>query len=125
MHASTSETYGAAGCASIDEAYPLHGQSPYSASKIAADKMAESLYCSFNLPITTIRPFITYGPHQSARAFIPTVISQALTQDVVKLGLLTPVRDFTFVQGTVSAFIKVAELPGSVSEVFNAGAGGV
>ena len=109
IHTSTSETYGSALYTPIDEAHPLHAQSPYAASKIAADKLAESFYCSFELPVTTIRPFNTYGPYQSARAVIPTIISQALSDDIIKLGSLTPVRDLTFIEDTVSGFIRVAE----------------
>jgi dTDP-glucose 4,6-dehydratase len=107
----------------IDEEHPLQGQSPYAASKIAADKLAESFYCSFALPVATIRPFNTFGPRQSARAVIPTIISQALTDDTIKLGLLTPIRDLTFVEDTVSAFLKVAESATSIGQVFNTGTG--
>ncbi len=110
VHTSTSETYGSARYTPMDEHHPLQGQSPYAASKIAADKLAESFYCSFNLPVATIRPFNTFGPRQSARAVIPTIISQALAGDTIRLGALTPVRDFTFVEDTVAAFMKVAEI---------------
>lgn len=123
IHTSSSETYGTARYAPIDEEHPLQGQSPYAASKIAADKLAESFYRSFELPVATLRPFNTFGPRQSARAVIPTIISQALTSDTINLGLLTPVRDFTFVEDTVSAFIKIAESPQSIGEVFNTGTG--
>lgn len=123
VHTSTSETYGTAIYAPIDEKHPLQGQSPYSASKIGADKIAESYYLSFNLPVATIRPFNTYGPRQSARAVIPTIISQALSQPQIKLGSLTPVRDLTFVKDTVQGFLKIAEAPASVGEVINIGAG--
>lgn len=123
VHTSTSETYGSARYTPIDEEHPLQGQSPYAASKIAADKLVESFYCSFDLPVTTVRPFNTFGPRQSARAIIPTIISQALTRETIRLGLLTPVRDFTFVADTVSAFIKAAESAQSIGEVFNAGTG--
>jgi NAD dependent epimerase/dehydratase len=123
IHTSTSETYGTARYTPINEEHPLQGQSPYAASKIAADKLAESFYCAFALPVATLRPFNTFGPRQSARAVIPTIISQALAGAEVKLGLLTPVRDFTFVDDTVAAFIKVAESPRSVGQVFNAGTG--
>ncbi|MCS6814736.1 MAG: GDP-mannose 4,6-dehydratase [Cyanobacteria bacterium] len=123
VHTSTSETYGTAIYAPIDEKHPLQGQSPYSASKIGADKIAESYYLSFNLPVATIRPFNTYGPRQSARAVIPTIISQALTQPQIKLGSLTPVRDLTFVKDTVRGFLKIAEAPASVGEVINIGSG--
>lgn len=120
---STSETYGTARYAPIDEAHPLQGQSPYSASKIAADKIAESMHLSFHLPVATIRPFNTYGPRQSARAVIPTIISQALAKKTVRLGSLAPTRDFNFVQDTVNGFLAVAESDRSVGEVINIGSG--
>src|SRR5215467_13959268 len=123
VHTSTSETYGSALYTPIDEEHPLQAQSPYAASKIAADKLAESFYCSFDLPIAIIRPFNTYGPYQSARAVIPTIISQALSNDIIKLGSLTPVRDLTFVEDTVSGFIRVAESEKSIGSVFNVGTG--
>ena len=123
VHTSTSETYGSARYTPMDENHPLQGQSPYAASKIAADKLAESFYCSFDLPVATIRPFNTFGPRQSARAVIPTIISQALTGDTIRLGALTPVRDFTFVADTVAAFMKVAESPDTVGQVVNIGTG--
>jgi nucleoside-diphosphate-sugar epimerase len=123
VHTSTSETYGSARYSPMDEDHPLQGQSPYAASKIAADKLAESFYCSFDLPVAIIRPFNTFGPRQSARAIIPTIISQAFAGDTIKLGLLTPVRDFTLVTDTVSAFIKVAESEESIGQVFNVGTG--
>ena len=106
VHTSTSETYGTALYTPIDEKHPLQGQSPYSASKIGADKIAESFYRSFNLPVVTVRPFNTYGPRQSARAVIPTIISQALTQSEIRLGALDPVRDLNYVKDTVQGFIK-------------------
>ena len=123
IHTSTSETYGSALYTPIDEEHPLQAQSPYAASKIAADKLVESFYCSFELPVTTIRPFNTYGPYQSARAVIPTIISQALSDDIIKLGSLTPVRDLTFIEDTVSGFIRVAESGKSIGSVFNVGTG--
>jgi NAD dependent epimerase/dehydratase len=123
VHTSTSETYGSARYTPMDEHHPLQGQSPYAASKIAADKLAESFYCSFNLPVATIRPFNTFGPRQSARAVIPTIISQALAGDTIRLGALTPVRDFTFVHDTVAAFMKVAEVPNTIGQVVNIGTG--
>jgi NAD dependent epimerase/dehydratase len=123
VHTSTSETYGSARYTPMDEHHPLQGQSPYAASKIAADKLAESFYCSFNLPVATIRPFNTFGPRQSARAVIPTIISQALAGDTIRLGALTPVRDFTFVEDTVAAFLKVAETPDTIGQVVNIGTG--
>ena len=122
VHTSTSETYGTALYVPIDEKHPMQGQSPYSASKIGADKMAESYYKSFNMPIATIRPFNTYGPRQSARAVIPTIISQILAgKTEIKLGSLTPTRDFNFVKDTAEAFIKVAESEKTIGEVINSG----
>jgi NAD dependent epimerase/dehydratase len=122
IHTSTSETYGTALYVPIDENHPLQGQSPYSASKIGADKIAESFYRSFNLPVATIRPFNTYGPRQSARAVIPTIISQILLgKTEIKLGSLTPTRDFNYVNDTVEAFVKIAESDRTVGEVINAG----
>ncbi|HBX49162.1 MAG TPA: NAD-dependent dehydratase [Clostridiaceae bacterium] len=122
VHTSTSETYGTALYVPIDEKHPMQGQSPYSASKIAADKMAESFYRSFNLPVAVIRPFNTYGPRQSARAVIPTIISQILSgKKTIKLGSLSPTRDFNFVLDTAEAFVKVAESDNTVGQVVNAG----
>ena len=123
VHTSTSEVYGTALYTPIDEKHPLQGQSPYSASKIGADKIAESYNLSFDLPVATIRPFNTYGPRQSARAIIPTVITQALQKDRVEVGLLSPVRDFTFVKDTVAGFIKVAENDDTAGETVNVGSG--
>ena len=123
VHTSTSETYGTAIYTPIDEKHPLQGQSPYSASKIGADKMAESFYCSFGLPVTTIRPFNTFGPRQSTRAVIPTIITQALTGNTVKLGSLTPVRDLTYVADTANGFIKFAESKKTVGMTVNTGSG--
>jgi len=123
VHTSTSETYGTAQYTPIDEKHPLQGQSPYSASKIGADKIAESYYRSFGTPVATIRPFNTYGPRQSSRAVIPTVISQALTQPVVRLGSLTPVRDLNFVRDTAEGFLAIAESDAALGEVINIGAG--
>ena len=123
VHTSTSETYGTAQYTPIDEAHPLKGQSPYAASKIGADKLAESYYLSFGVPVVTVRPFNTYGPRQSARAIIPTIISQGLSGDVVRLGRLTPIRDLTFVGDTVEGFIKAGECPQAVGELFNLGSG--
>ena len=107
----------------IDEKHSLQGQSPYSASKIGADKIAESFYCSFGLPVTTIRPFNTFGPRQSTRAVIPTIITQALTSDSIKLGSLTPIRDLTYVADTIQGFIKFAESPKTVGKTVNTGSG--
>lgn len=122
VHTSTSETYGTALYVPIDEKHPLQGQSPYSASKIAADKMAESYFRSFDLPVAVIRPFNTYGPRQSARAIIPTIISQLLAgKKEIQLGSLTPTRDFNYVKDTVEAFVKVAESDNTIGEVVNTG----
>ena len=122
MHTSTSETYGTALYVPIDEKHPMQGQSPYSASKIGADMIAESFYRSFNMPIATVRPFNTYGPRQSARAVIPTIISQILSgKKEIKLGSLTPTRDFNYVKDTAEAFIKIAESDNTIGQVINAG----
>lgn len=121
VHTSTSEVYGTALYTPIDEQHPLQGQSPYSASKIGADKLAQSFYTTFNLPVATIRPFNTFGPRQSARAVIPTVITQALTQDSVRLGSLEPRRDFTFVTDTVDAFLRIAAAPQAIGQEINIG----
>jgi len=121
IHTSTSEVYGTARYVPIDENHPLQGQSPYSASKIGADKIAESFYRSFDLPMAIIRPFNTFGPRQSARAVIPTIITQALTKDKVYLGSLHPTRDCTYVKDVTKGFIKVAESPKSIGEVINIG----
>jgi len=123
VHTSTSEVYGTAQYSPIDEAHPLQGQSPYSASKIGADKIAESFFRSFDLPVATIRPFNTYGPRQSARAIIPTIITQALTRDEVHIGSLSPVRDFTFVADTVEGFLRIAESEAAVGQEINLGTG--
>ena len=124
VHTSTSETYGTAIYVPIDEKHPLQGQSPYSASKIGADMIAESFYRSFNLPVATCRPFNTYGPRQSARAVIPTIISQiAAGAKKIKLGSLTPVRDLTYVKDTVEGFVNIAESDRSSGEVINLGVG--
>jgi NAD dependent epimerase/dehydratase len=121
VHTSTSEVYGTARYVPIDETHPLQGQSPYSASKIGADKIAESFFRSFDLPVAIIRPFNTYGPRQSARAVIPTIITQALTGEKIVLGSLHPTRDYTYVKDVVEGFIKIAESPKSVGEVVNIG----
>lgn len=121
VHTSTSEVYGTAQYVPIDEKHALQGQSPYSASKIGADKIAESFYRSFDLPVVTIRPFNTYGPRQSARAVIPTIISQALTRGEVKLGSLDPSRDFTFVLDTVNGFLRAAQTENVLGEEINLG----
>lgn len=123
VHTSTSEVFGTAQYEPIDEAHPLQGQSPYSASKIAADKLCESYYRSFATPVVTLRPFNTYGPRQSARAFIPTIISQALVRQDIRLGALTPMRDMTYVSDTVDGFIRAATVPGIEGESINLGTG--
>jgi len=120
---STSEVYGTARYIPIDEDHVLQAQSPYSASKIAADKIAESFYHSFNLPVAIIRPFNVYGPGQSMRAIIPTIITQALTSDKIMIGSLTPTRDFTYISDTVEGFIKMAESEKNIGEVINIGSG--
>lgn len=121
---STSEVYGTARYAPIDEAHPLQGQSPYSASKIAADKLAESYHLSFGLPVVTLRPFNTYGPRQSARAIIPTVMTQALGgAKRIELGNLSPRRDLTFVGDTARAFELAATVPGIEGETIHVGQG--
>ena len=123
IHTSTSEVYGTARYAPIDEKHPLQGQSPYSASKIGADKMAEAFHLSFGVPVVTVRPFNTFGPRQSARAIIPTIISQCLVSDRVKVGNVKPLRDFNFVANVVDGFIKAAEAEGVEGQTFNLGSG--
>ena len=123
VHTSTSEVYGTAVYVPIDEKHPLQGQSPYSASKIGADKLVESFYRSFEVGVVTLRPFNTYGPRQSARAVIPTIITQALTQDTIHLGNLQAQRDLTYVSDTVDGFLRVGLAPGVEGETFNLGAG--
>jgi NAD dependent epimerase/dehydratase len=123
VHTSTSEVYGTAQREPIDETHPLQGQSPYSASKIAADKLAESYYRSFDTPVVTVRPFNTFGPRQSARAFIPTIISQALVRDEIRLGSLSPERDMTFVSDTVAGFIAAGTQAGIEGATINLGTG--
>lgn len=117
---STSEVYGTAKYVPIDEKHPFQGQSPYSATKIGADRLAESFYRSFNMPITIVRPFNTYGPRQSARAIIPTIITQLLSgRDEIKLGSLTPTRDFNYVKDTVNGFIAIANSENTIGEEIN------
>ncbi len=124
VHTSTSETYGTARYTPIDEEHPMQGQSPYSASKIAADKIAESFFRSFGTPVATIRPFNTYGPRQSARAVIPTIATQALAGLAsVRLGSTTPIRDLTYVDDTVEGFLAVASSDACVGTVTNVGVG--
>lgn len=121
IHTSTSEVYGTAQAQKITEAHPLQAQSPYSASKIGADKIVESFAASYRLPVVTIRPFNTYGPRQSMRAVIPTIISQFLFQEEVRLGSLEPTRDFTFVEDTAEAFFLAGFVEGIEGKVFNLG----
>jgi len=124
VHTSTSETYGTAQYTPIDEKHPLQGQSPYSASKVGADKLAESYFCSFDLPVAVIRPFNTFGPRQSARAIIPTIISQIFAgRDPIQLGALDPVRDFTYVKDTARGFIAIAQADACTGQVTNIGNG--
>lgn len=123
IHTSTSEVYGTAQYTPIDEKHPLQGQSPYSASKIGADKIVESFYCSFGLPATTLRPFNTFGPRQSTRAIIPTIITQALSSDHVKIGSLDPVRDLTFVKDTVNAFVLISSSIRALGKTIHIGTG--
>lgn len=124
IHTSTSEVYGTARFVPITEEHPLQGQSPYSASKIGADQIALSFYSAFNTPVAVLRPFNTYGPRQSARAVIPTIISQiASGQTTIKLGALTPTRDFSFVEDTARGFIKAMETEATNGTVTNIGSG--
>ncbi len=123
VHTSTSEVYGTALYVPIDEAHPLQGQSPYSATKIGADKIAESFFRSFDVPVVTVRPFNTFGPRQSARAVIPTIITQVLSGEAVRLGNLTPTRDMNFVSNTVDGFVAAASAPAAIGETVNLGGG--
>lgn len=123
LHTSTSEVYGTARFVPITEEHPLQGQSPYSASKIGADKLAESFFRSFNTPVVTIRPFNTFGPRQSARAIIPAIAVQVLSGQAVKIGSLVPVRDLNFVGNTVEGYLLAAKSPRAVGEVINLGTG--
>lgn len=123
VHTSTSEVYGTAQYVPIDEKHPLQGQSPYSASKIGADKIVESFHRSFDVPVATLRPFNTFGPRQSARAVIPTIISQALAASEIRLGALDPMRDFTFVSDTVEGFLRMGWYDAAVGQEINIGSG--
>src|SRR5438105_15752622 len=120
---STSEVYGTARTVPIDERHPLHGQSPYAATKIAADALGESYHRAFGLPVTILRPFNTFGPRQSARAIIPAIISQALAREVVQLGRLDPRRDLTYVKDTVEGFLAIAGCDAALGRVVNIGRG--
>ncbi len=120
MVTSTSEVYGTAQYVPIDEKHPYQGQSPYSATKIGADRLTESFYRSFNLPVSIVRPFNTYGPRQSARAVIPTIITQLLAgQKEIKLGSLSPTRDFNYVKDTAAGFVSIAESDKTIGEEIN------
>lgn len=123
LHTSTSEVYGTAQYVPIDENHPLQGQSPYSATKIGADKMAEAFHRSFDLPVVTLRPFNTYGPRQSSRAVIPTIITQCLEGDIVRLGNISPTRDLNFVADTVEGYISARNKKDAIGSVINLGSG--
>jgi dTDP-glucose 4,6-dehydratase len=123
IHVSTSEVYGTAQTVPITEDHPLEAQSPYSASKMGADKLMDSFHRSYELPVTIVRPFNTFGPHQSARAIVPTIISQALTSDSLRLGSLTPRRDLTFVSDTVAGFVAAAETSATIGRTMQLGTG--
>lgn len=123
VHTSTSEVYGTARFVPITEEHPLQGQSPYSASKIAADKLAEAFHLAYGLPVVTVRPFNTYGPRQSARAVIPTIITQGLAGETVRLGNLDPTRDLTFVSDTVAGFVAAGGAEGVEGRTLNLGTG--
>jgi NAD dependent epimerase/dehydratase len=123
IQTSTSEVYGTAQFVPISESHPLQGQSPYSASKIGADKLAESYFRSFELPVVTVRPFNTYGPRQSARAVLPTIITQCLAGKTVRLGSLSPTRDLNFVSDTAAGFMACAAHPDAVGRTLNIGSG--
>ena len=120
---STSEVYGTARYVPIDEKHPLQAQSPYAASKIAADKLAESYHLSFDLPVTVLRPFNTFGPRQSLRAIIPTIISQGLAGETIRLGNLEPRRDFLFVKDTARGFIEIGKCDQAIGNAVNIGTG--
>jgi NAD dependent epimerase/dehydratase len=123
VHISSSEVYGTAQRVPITESHPLEPQSPYAASKVGADKLMDSWHRSFELPVTIVRPFNTYGPRQSARAIIPTIISQALAGDQLRLGSLDPQRDLTFVVDTAKAIVAAAVAPGAVGQIVQLGTG--
>jgi len=124
VHTSTSEVYGTAQRVPIDEEHPLHPQSPYAATKVGADQLALSYQRSFETPVVIVRPFNTYGPRQSARAVIPTIVAQALARDVVELGSTDPTRDFLYVEDTAAGMVACAEAAGVEGEVINLGTGG-
>ena len=123
VHTSTSEVYGTARHLPIDESHPLQGQSPYAASKIGADKLAEAFFLSFGVPVVTLRPFNTFGPRQSARAIIPTIITQCLNGGAVHLGNMHPTRDFNYVADTVEGFLRAAAAPAAIGRTIHIGSG--
>jgi NAD dependent epimerase/dehydratase len=123
VHTSTSEVYGSARYTPIDERHPLQAQSPYAASKIGADALVQSYHRAFQVPAVTVRPFNTFGPRQSARAFVPSVVAQALSADVVRVGSLEPVRDMNYVEDTVAGFVRAATAPGVEGLALNLGSG--
>ena len=123
IHTSSSEVYGTAQRIPISETHPLHGQSPYSATKIGADKLVESFSCTYELPAVTVRPFNTYGPRQSSRAVIPTIVTQALVNQTIRLGNVAATRDFTYVDDTVSGFLCAATADEVEGRTFNLGTG--
>lgn len=123
VHTSTSEVYGTAQFVPITEQHPLQAQSPYAATKIGADKLAESFCLSYGLPVVTVRPFNTYGPRQSSRAIIPTIITQALADGVIRLGNLTPTRDLNYVTDIVEGFVRAASVSEAIGRTFHFGSG--
>jgi dTDP-glucose 4,6-dehydratase len=123
IHTSSSEVYGTALYVPINEEHPLQGQSPYAATKIGADKIVESFYRSFEVPVVTVRPFNTFGPRQSTRAVIPTIITQCLVGQAVRLGNLTPTRDMNYVSNTVDGFLRAATVPEALGQTINLGSG--
>jgi dTDP-glucose 4,6-dehydratase len=123
IQTSSSEVYGTAQRVPIDESHPLEAQSPYAASKIACDKLAQSFHLSYELPVVTLRPFNTYGPRQSARAIVPTIITQALTQKKVFLGAMHPTRDLNYVSDTVEGFLRIAQTPAIEGKTYHIGSG--
>ncbi|MBI3321648.1 MAG: GDP-mannose 4,6-dehydratase [Candidatus Omnitrophica bacterium] len=123
VHTSTSEVYGTARYSPIDEAHPLQAQSPYAASKIAAEKLAEAFSCSYGMPVVVLRPFNTFGPRQSARAIVPTIITQCLTGETVRLGNTASTRDLNYVGDVVEGFIRAAATPQAIGRTVNLGSG--
>jgi NAD dependent epimerase/dehydratase len=123
VQTSTSEVYGTPLYTPIDEKHPLQGQSPYAATKIGADKLAESFWRTYSLPVATLRPFNTFGPRQSERAILPTIIRQALKQSEIRLGSLAPIRDMNFVADTVDGFLRIARCDAALGRVVNVGSG--